>query len=123
MPSQSNKRQRMRTSATVQQRARELRRSPTNAEKLLWERLRGRQLKGLKFRRQHPLGRFIADFCCPAQRLIVELDGAVHDTQAERDEDRTAELQQHGYRVLCFRNGEVEQDVEAVLKAIAEAIA
>jgi len=60
-----------------------LRRNPTPAEKTLWQALRNRQLAGLKFRRQHPLGPFILDFCCPARMLVVEVDGAAHDAQAD----------------------------------------
>ena len=91
----------------------------TAAEALLWERLRARRLNGLKFRRQHPVRRFVVDFCCPAQRLIVELDGGVHLGQGEHDEDRTAMLEELGYRVVRFRNDEVVSNVEAVLEAIA----
>ena len=112
---------RTRPSAAVRQRARELRRNPTPAEAVLWERLRGRRLRGLKFRRQHPLGRFIADFCCPEHRFVVELDGDVHQMLAERDQERSGQLEELGYRVLRFHNSEVEGNVEAVLEAIAGA--
>ena len=109
-------------SPELQERARELRRETTPAERLLWARLRNRQLQGRKFRRQHPLGRFVVDFCCPAERLVVEVDGEVHEGQEEEDEARTAVLESYGYTVLRFPNQAVIQDVEGVLKAIARAI-
>ena len=107
-------------SRRIQERARELRRDMTPAERVLWGRLRNRQLEGLKFRRQHPLGRFIVDFCCAQHRLIVEVDGGVHRNQREYDEARTQVLQAYGYRVLRFSNEAVLGDVDAVLEVIAE---
>ena len=107
-------------SRRIQERARELRRDMTPAERVLWGRLRNRQLEGLKFRRQHPLGRFIVDFCCAQHRLIVEVDGGVHRNQREYDEARTQVLQAHGYWVLRFSNEAVLGDVDAVLEVIAE---
>ncbi len=76
---------RIRALSLVQQRARELRQEMTPAEKTLWEQLRNRKLGGFKFRRQHPLDRFIVDFYCAACKLIVEVDGDIHDLQQERD--------------------------------------
>ena len=93
----------------------------TPAEKLLWSRLRSKQLNGLKFRRQHPLGPFIADFYCAAHRLVVEVDGDIHDLQAERDAARTEQFEQHGYRVIRFRNEQVLNNIEDVLTAIKAA--
>jgi len=95
-----------------------LRRNPTPAEKTLWQALRNRQLAGLKFRRQHPLGPFILDFCCPARMLVVEVDGAAHDAQADYDDARTERLQAYGYQVLRFRNQEVLSDLPSVLERI-----
>jgi very-short-patch-repair endonuclease len=112
---------RIRTPAQVQQRARELRKEITLAEKLLWSRLRNKQLKGLKFRRQHPLGPFIADFYCAARRLVVEIDGDIHDLQPERDAARTEQFKQYGYRLIRFRNKQVLNDIEDVLVAIEAA--
>ena len=80
---------RIRTAAGIQQRAKELRQEMTRAEQLLLERLRKRQLSGLKFRRQHPLGPFITDFYCAEKRLVVEIDGDIHDLQKTQDEQRT----------------------------------
>jgi very-short-patch-repair endonuclease len=80
---------RIRTSASVQQAAKDLRKDMTPAEKILWQRLAERQPGGFKFRRQHPLGRFIADFYCAEARLVVEIDGGIHNAQSEQDEQRT----------------------------------
>lgn len=102
-------------------RARQLRRDTTLAEQLLWEHLRDRQLAGLKFRRQHPLGRFIVDFYCAEHKLIVELDGTVHEQQHERDQERTDILKRQGYRILRIKNAEIEQDLEGVLQRIVAA--
>jgi len=115
------KRRRWRTSQAMLARARQPRREQTPAEALLWEHLRNRRLKGLKFRRQHPVGRFVADFYCAQHRLIVELDGAVHRMQGEYDALRTEELERDGYRVIRFTDNQVERDLEWVLERIAEA--
>jgi very-short-patch-repair endonuclease len=74
---------RIRALSPVQQQARELRQELTPAEKVLWQALRDKQLAGFKFRRQHPIDRFIADFYCAACKLIVELDGGIHDEQQD----------------------------------------
>ena len=108
-------------SQPVQQRAKELRQTMTPAETILWQQLRNLQLDGLKFRRQQPLGPFIADFYCAEHRLIVEVDGSVHDHQQERDAARTAYFEQQGYRLIRFRNEAVEKELNAVLAAIQEA--
>ena len=112
---------RIRTTAAIQQRARELRQEMTPAEELLWGRLRRKQLNGLKFRRQHPLGPFIADFYCAEYRLVVEIDGDVHKGQREYDIVRTEWFEAHGYRVIRFRNDDVMKDIEIVLAAIQAA--
>jgi very-short-patch-repair endonuclease len=98
--------------------ARYLRKRETRAEDILWMRLRDRKLMGLKFRRQHPVGPFVLDFCCPTLRLAVELDGSVHDGQADIDQQRTDLLTESGYTVVRFRNSEVESDMETVLATI-----
>jgi very-short-patch-repair endonuclease len=102
-------------------RARQLRKEMTPAEKRLWAAIRGRLVDGLKFRRQHALGSYIVDFVCTEKRLIIELDGAVHDQQIDYDAARTQHLEQYGYRVLRFRNDEVLNDLGAVLEKICEA--
>ncbi len=112
---------RIRTTSAIQQRAKELRQQMTPAEEKLWQRLRAHRLGGLKFRRQHPLGPFIADFYCAERRLVVELDGGIHAQRVGHDQARTEKFEAYGYRVIRFRNAEVEQDIEAVLAKIVEA--
>jgi very-short-patch-repair endonuclease len=103
--------------------ARRLRRAQTDAEGKLWQRLRGGQLGGAKFRRQHPIGPYITDFCCLERGLIVELDGAQHVEQAEQDGERTSFLEGAGYRVIRFWNNAVLREEESVVMAIAQALA
>ena len=94
----------------------------TDAEQLLWRHLRDRQQAGAKFRRQEPIGRYFADFCCVEHKLIIEVDGGQHDDgrQIEYDRRRTAELRRRGYRVLRFWNTEVLGELMGVLETIAE---
>lgn len=100
----------------------ELRQESTGAEKLLWTELRNRKLKGLKFRRQHPLDKFIVDFYCNEKKLVVELDGNVHDEKInkEYDEARTAMLAGLNIIVLRFKNEEIINKIKDVLKKIRE---
>jgi len=109
---------RWRTTETVQRRARELRRNQTPAERKLWAKLRGKQLCGLKFRRQHPIGRYITDFCCVSHKLVIEIDGDSHASQAEYDQARTAYLQERGHTVIRFTNEQVNHQLDAVLDEI-----
>ena len=105
--------------------ARRLRRESTPAEKLLWESLRSRQLKGAKFRRQHPLGaNYIVDLYCPIARLAIELDGSVHDSTraAWSDGIRHRQIQFADVRILRFRNDEVLKKLDSVLEVIADAL-
>ncbi|HEY9867286.1 MAG TPA: DUF559 domain-containing protein, partial [Candidatus Obscuribacterales bacterium] len=90
------------THQEIEEAARRLRRELTPAESILWEALRGRQLDGLKFRCQHPVGKFILDFYCPSVKLVIEVDGGIHDQQQEYDQARTEKLEAFGYRVLRF---------------------
>ena len=92
----------------------------TEAEEILWKRLRNNKLEELKFRRQHPLDIFIADFYCHQKKLIIELDGGIHDNleQKEYDEGRTFELEEKGFKILRFRNEEVINNIEDVLSRI-----
>ena len=114
---------RVRRSCTpVEQAARAMRRAPTPAEKALWRILRDRSL-GVKFRRQHPLGRFIVDFCCPSHRLVVELDGKAHEDQAERDAERSEFLRCGGYEVIRFGNAEVLGHPVQTIRRIRHALA
>ena len=94
----------------------------TVAEKLLWEELRTRRLRGLKFRRQVPLGPFIADFFCPEAHLVIELDGESHEGKEGYDEWRTRFLGEHNYHVLRLSNEEVIESMEDVLKKIVASI-
>jgi very-short-patch-repair endonuclease len=104
------------------QRARELRQTQTPAEDILWACLRNRGLLNAKFRRQHNLGPYIADLYCHEAKLVIELDGGVHQSQTVRDGDRDEWMQQQGLRVLRISNVQVFADVERVLGLIAEAI-
>ncbi len=101
-----------------QSRVRQLREDQTYPERLLWRSLRGSQLAGLKFRRQHPIGRFVVDFCCMQEKLAIELDGVSHDGRATEDEQRTRYLNEQGWRVIRFLNDDVLADLDAVLEVI-----
>ncbi|MCI0549302.1 MAG: DUF559 domain-containing protein [Candidatus Rokubacteria bacterium] len=98
--------------------ARRLRRDQTDAEWRLWARLRDRQVLGMKFRRQHPIGPYIVDLCCTESRLIVELDGGHHARARDVDARRSAFLLKSGYRVLRFWNTDVLRNIEGVLECI-----
>ncbi|HEY3304404.1 MAG TPA: endonuclease domain-containing protein [Candidatus Binatia bacterium] len=110
------------SSTTLRERARRLRRDQTEAERRLWTRLRARQLCGVKFRRQYPIGSFIVDFCCFEHRLVIELDGGQHARQTAADQRRSAVLVSFGYRVLRFWDNEVMEDIDAVLQQIMQAV-
>ena len=99
-------------------RARTLRRGGTDAEKLLWSHLRNRQIEGMKFRRQVPVGHYIADFLCVDAMLIVEADGGQHSEEA--DAVRTAALEAAGYKVIRFWNNEILGNTEGVLEGIRQ---
>jgi very-short-patch-repair endonuclease len=100
--------------------ARMHRKTSTEAEELLWNNLRNRRLKGVKFRRQHPISGYIADFYCHEARLIIEVDGGIHDLpeQVERDEGRSFELELNDIQVIRFNNSEIMKDIEDVLNRI-----
>lgn len=100
--------------------ARELRKNATRAEIILWEELRNRKFYAFKFRRQHPIRGFIADFYCNELKLVIEVDGEVHDgeCQIEYDKERTFELGELGIKVLRFKNEEVENNIKEVLNKI-----
>jgi len=108
------------TTQSIEQAARHLRQQLTPAEAQLWSVLSRRQLVGLKFRCQHPIGQFIVDFYCPSCKLIIEVDGGIHSQQEAYDEARTEKLQSFGYRVLRFTNEEVLNDLQAVLACIIQ---
>jgi very-short-patch-repair endonuclease len=101
--------------------ARQMRHAPTAAENKLWQKLRGNALNGKKFRRQHAIDRFIVDFYCAAAKLVVEVDGAIHEYSEAEDAIRQQFLEEvHDLTVLHFSNGEVIQNLAAVLEYIAE---
>ena len=101
-------------------RAKRLRNSMTEAERILWSRIRNNRLNGYKFRRQHPIGQYIADFYCHGKRLIVEVDGMIHNQSqaSENDENRTAELERFGIKVIRVTNEEIIEDIDKVLNNI-----
>ena len=84
----------------------------------MWSYLRGRQVENLKFRRQHPIGPFIVDFCCVEKRIVVELDGGQHREDEQYDARRTQILEERGYRVVRFWNGDVSGNLEGVLEQL-----
>ncbi|MCI4680581.1 endonuclease domain-containing protein [Rhodoblastus acidophilus] len=105
-------------------RSRALRGEQTDAERKLWSALRGRQLGGFKFVRQEPIGPFFADFVCRDQKLVIEVDGATHSTDEERDYDRRREafLREAGYRVVRVTNDDVFRNLDGVCETILAAL-
>ena len=102
--------------------ARQLRQHSTDAERKLWSELRDRQLDGHKFRRQVPIGNYIADFVCFEKKVVIEVDGGQHQVRAAYDEQRTKLLETSGFRVMRFWNNEVLGEMEGVLIAISAAL-
>ena len=102
--------------------ARNMRKSMTDAERLLWRSLRDRRFAHCKFRRQHPIGPYITDFACIAQKLVIELDGGQHAKQQAYDARRTRYLEEYGYRVIRFWDNEVLGNIEGVLASILQAL-
>jgi len=115
----------------AKQRCRELRKSQTKAEIIFWQAVRNRKFRGLKFCREHPIfidfdGRetfFIADFYCAEKKVLVEIDGKIHDFQEEQDALRTEFCNLKGIRVFRFKNEEIERDIRFVLKRLEEILA
>jgi very-short-patch-repair endonuclease len=103
--------------------ARRLRRSSTDAEQKLWSRLRNGRLRGLKFRRQMPIGTFVADFACIEARIVIEVDGGHHVESAEADRLRSQEIEAAGYLVMRFWNDEVLANIDAVMAEIDGVVA
>ena len=108
--------------AETVRRARRLRKRPTEAERRLWYHIRDRRLDGWRFRREHPIERYYADFACVEAGLVVELDGGQHDEQRGYDAQRDARLGELGFRVLRFSNDEVFDNLEGVLTTIQQAL-
>lgn len=102
--------------------ARLLRHEMTDAERLMWQALRYKQLNGHRFRRQHPIGQYIADFACIEQKLVIELDGGQHQEQAGYDLQRTTFMEALDWKVLRFWNNDVLNNLDGVLTKIMEAL-
>jgi very-short-patch-repair endonuclease len=99
-----------------------MRRDLTNAEKLFWWEVKDRRLDGYKFRRQHPIGPYIADFACIEGKLVVEIDGGQHADAMPYDQQRDDYLQSQGFRVLRFWNADVQTNMEGVIDTILVAL-
>ena len=95
--------------------AREQRKNMTKTEKILWNALRDRRFKDVKFRRQVVIERFIVDFLCMSPKLVIEVDGVIHDEQQEHDQEREEYLRERHYRILRIRHEEIEEELNAVL--------
>ena len=104
--------------------ANENRKNPTQAESILWDYLKGKQL-GVSFRRQHVIGEYIADFICLSHHLIIEIDGNYHQLpeQQSSDEERTKRLEELGMKIIRFTNDEIIGNIEMVINKIKEQIA
>lgn len=111
-----------RSTPKILHQAGELRKQITPAEKKLWAYLRLMREDGARFRRQHAIGSFIADFCAPRRKLVIELDGSQHLEQTEYDQERTAYFESKGYRVIRFWNNQVMNDLDSVIKVIMFAL-
>ena len=98
-----------------------MRRNATEVERTLWRALRSMSLP-VKVRRQHPIGRYIADFAVPARKLVIEIDGSQHAEAGDQDAARTRALQAHGYRVIRFWNSDVTGNLSGVIETIAAEI-
>ncbi|MBC8556097.1 MAG: endonuclease domain-containing protein [Candidatus Brocadiales bacterium] len=103
--------------------ARNLRKRSTDTERFLWRHIRAKQLEGLKFRRQQPIGNYIVDFVCFEKRVLIELDGGQHslDVEMQKDLIRDKWLEDQGYKVLRFWNNDVLKNINGVLKVIRDA--
>ena len=108
--------------AHIFDKAKALREKMTSAELLLWEQLKGKKILGLRFRAQHPIDIFIADFYCHPLKLIIEIDGGIHKNKDQKEHDigRTTELNEWGIKVVRFTNEEVVQDIEKVIQEIKQ---
>jgi very-short-patch-repair endonuclease len=113
---------RKRVTELTRQRSHQLRTNPTFPEQLLWSVLRGKQLGGLRFRRQHPIEPYVVDFYCASARLAIELDGESHGGREQYDQQRTRCLEDQGIRVLRFSNDDVLANLDGVLELIARAV-
>ena len=115
----------LRYKANLKNKARQLRKNMTDSEHVLWSRLRGKQLLGVQFYRQRPIGEYIVDFFAPKTKLVVEVDGSQHmrTRQAEKDKHRDTHLAAVGLRVLRFNSREVLEETDAVVEVIYRTLA
>ena len=104
--------------------AKQMRRNSTQEEEALWHKLKNKQVAGLKFRRQHPIDKFIADFYCHEKKLVIELDGNIHNQkeQASLDKGRTETMNEFGITVLRFKNEEIINNIEDVVSQIIKVV-
>ena len=111
----------MKADPVIRQRAKKLRRRMTDAETILWSKLKARQLHGWQFRRQHPIGSYIVDFACPRLKLVIEVDGATHseDHEIAYDARRTAFIECQGWHVHRVWNADIYTNLNGVLEGIA----
>ena len=115
----------LRYKAQLKLKARQLRKNMTDSERVLWSRLRGKQVSGVQFYRQKPIGEYIVDFFAPRTKLVIEVDGSQHmeGEQAEKDEQRDEYLATVGLKVLRFNSREVLEETDAVVEVIYRTMA
>ncbi|RIJ48238.1 endonuclease domain-containing protein [Maribellus luteus] len=108
--------------AHIFEKAKFLRKNMTKAEMLLWERLKGKKVLGLRFRPQHPIDIFVADFYCHPVKLVIEVDGGIHKSKEQNEYDigRTGELNYWGIEVIRFTNEEIEENIYKVIEIIKQ---
>jgi very-short-patch-repair endonuclease len=100
--------------------ARQFRKEPTTSEEILWQAIRGQKLDGRRFRRQQPIGVFVVDFYCSAEKLIVEVDGPIHELQREHDQQRQELLESLGLKMVRVTSKQVETDIDSALALIRQ---
>jgi very-short-patch-repair endonuclease len=118
----SNTVEKRKAGSTNKARARQMRSTPVSAEKLFWSMVRNRKLDGYKFKRQHPVGPYIADFVCLEERLIVELDGPFHAARQTYDAARDEFLREKGFRVIRLTNDDFGGDAATALLIVKHAL-
>jgi very-short-patch-repair endonuclease len=106
------------------ERRRQLRKRSTTAETIFWRHVRNKKLNGLKFRRQHSIGNYIVDFYCDSAKLVIEIDGEIHDTESQNKKDgiRDENLKNMGFTILRFKNEDIKQSIGSVKLKILEHI-
>ena len=114
----SNAKQSFGADLNIRSKAKDLRKNMTYHERILWKYIRNRKLNGIHFRRQHPYGIYILDFYCFEKQLVIEIDGMIHLKNIEYDEERTAYLESSGLKVIRFKNEDIEEKIEWVIKQI-----